>query len=379
MLDSKLSFLSWLAIANTTITSRNLYSIQNSNTVLLPKQMFSTFTFDRMRFSHINNIVSFQSILFQRCITEQNSFFSLFNYGPLEIKDSVIQECKIKAIGQNVIVTNSIFNLSNADSFFIHKSKKIEITHSSFSSTSSVPLFSISNSDQTIIGNCNFTQISSGALKFISSQSLAINNTIFEYCQATQGAAIFAGVRIINASFTKFASNTATKRGGAIFLDSDSLGATFNHCYFSSNEAKAGHSIATHEMIHLNHCLINGTIAHEILGPYTLIFMEKNKRHVRVRTPTSIPTQPPRSDSISYNQTEVKPIYEEVDYQITLIIVIATILCVVIIIGIAFFIYWRMKKQRNTIYASEKEAKDENEMGTVEIKSKYSLSKVYNF
>jgi hypothetical protein len=60
-----------------------------------------------------------------------------------------------------------------------------------------------------------------------------------------------------------------------------------------------------------------------------------------------------------------------------MLVIIVVLVTLVIIISVIVICYIRISRPKNTIYAGETEEKDENEMGTAEVKSKYKLSEVY--
>jgi capsular polysaccharide biosynthesis protein len=58
-------------------------------------------------------------------------------------------------------------------------------------------------------------------------------------------------------------------------------------------------------------------------------------------------------------------------------IIALTVVILIIVASVGVFIYWRLRRPDTTIYAGETEPKDENEMGMVEVKSRYKLTDVY--
>ncbi|OHT08532.1 hypothetical protein TRFO_22861 [Tritrichomonas foetus] len=375
---NKLSFLTWLAVVNTTISSRSLLKMSDTSMLLLPRSSFSSLNLDRLNFALTTKIVSYQTLLLTRCMTDKASDFTLDAHAPLIIKQAYKLSGKINALGRDVTVSESSFSLKDNNSFTVSNSKSANYFSSHFTSTSTKPLFQIVDSDQVKFVSCNFSKAASGGIKSFNS-NLKVLHAYFQQCKADSGAAIFVSGSEFKAECIDVRNCEAIQKGGAIFISSPECAASILQGHFSENKAGKGNSIFSRGNTNIIGCMFtsdrNAEIEGEFLEFQNLFLQSKiPKAFSPTQTPLATRTPPP---IIFPTPIEEQATWSDVDTFTVLIIVIIAIVCIVFVIGIGFFVYWRMKKQRNTIYASEKEAKDENEMGTVEIKSKYSLSSVY--
>ena len=380
MQESRVSFLTWLAIANTTISSRNFISISNTNAMLLPRQMFSTFHFDKLKFTKITNIVSYQTLLFSRCYTDQLSFFKLRSYAPLSIESSVFYEGKFEAIGKNVNVRKSKFHMKSNNFFKVENTGLAKYEFTDFTSAStSKPTLMFKNVKEIDLKICNFTNVVAGALKTASTKTTNIYFGIFNNCQSDIGGAIYSDSDKFDMEHSYFIDCSAIQSGGSLYLTKNNLNTQIIESYFIGNKSPAGSSIVNEGQLELLNCVFTGESQKEIVGNYKQFDVKFSFHRKQIRldsTPTDTAT-PSYLPAMTPPTNAIPPKVEEIDTFTIMLVVLIGVLCVSIVVGIGFFVYWRMKKQRNTIYASEKEIKDENEMGTVEIKSKYSLTKVY--
>lgn len=381
MHESKLSFLTWLAIANTTISSRNFLSVSNTNAMLLSRQMFSTFHFDKLKFTKITNIISYQNLLFSRCYTDRLSFFKVKSYAPLKIDSSTFREGKIEVIKQNVNVRRSKFYLSSNNFFKVVNSEVASYEFADFSSIStSKPALMFNKVQQINLKICNFTNIAAGAVKISKTKATNIFFGIFNKCQSEYGGAIYSDSNEFSSEKSFFIDCSATKSGGSIYFTRNCQNSQLTTTTFIENKSPSGDSIVNEGQLKLIDCIFTGDLKTEIIGTYQKYDVKSSHNRLSFTvdsTPTDTPT-PPYATAIrppGNSATNKGP--PEITDEVYITILVAVV-CVLIVVVIGFVIYFRMKKQRNTIYATDKEIKDENEMGTVEIKSKYLLSKVYS-
>ena len=380
MIDSKLTFLTWLAIANTTISSHRLLSVSNTNAMLLPREMLSTFHLDNLKFTKVTNIVSYQNLLLSRCITDQLSFFRLKSYGTLSLESSIFREGKFEAIGKNVHVRKSKFYMKSNNFFKVENSAVATYKFADFSSkTTSKPVLVFNNVKKINIDICNFTNVVAGALKTTKSELTKIYFGVFNKCQSDIGGAIYSDSKEFFAEQSYFVECSALKAGGSLYFTVNNLNSKITTTYFVDNMSPTGNSIVNEGQLEVLNCIFTNESQREVIGSYKSFNNQfvSNRRQVKyVETPADTPTasyMPIQTPMLG--DVEAVVVYDN-KFEIFLTILIA-VLCVAVVVAIGFFIYWRMKKQRNTIYASDKEIKDENEMGTVEVKARYTLSKVY--
>ena len=380
MPESKLSFLTWLAIANTTISSRNFLSVSNTNAMLLPRQMFSTFHFDKLKFTKITNIVSYQNLLFSRCFTDQSSFFKVKSYAPLSIEASTFQEGKFEAIGRNVHVRKSKFHMKSNNFFKVEDSGLASYEFVDFlSSSTSKPALMLKKVQQVSINICNFSKVAAGALKTSNIKFTKINFGVFIKCQSDIGSAIYSDSTEFISEQSFFVDCTAKQSGGSIYFTKNNLDTQLITNYFLGNKSPHGDSIFNEGQLELLKCVFTGDLKTEIVGDHKSYGSKfnANRRQISVITPIDTPTPP--YATIARPSEDLSLIPRTIDNSKKIFYTIAiAVVCVVIVVIVGFIVYWRMKKQRNTIYADDKEPKDENEMGTVEIKAKYLLSKAYS-
>lgn len=381
MIDSKLTFLTWLAIANTTISSHRLLSVSNTNAMLLPREMLSTFHLDNLKFTKVTNIISYQNLLLSRCITDQLSFFRLKSYGTLSLESSIFREGKFEAIGKNVHVVKSKFYMKSNNFFKVENSAVATYKFADFSSkTTSKPVLVFNNVKKINIDICNFTNVAAGALKTTKSELTKIYFGVFNKCQSDIGGAIYSDSKEFFAEQSYFVECSASKTGGSLYFTRNNLNSKIITTYFVDNMSPAGNSIVNEGQLEVLNCIFTNESQREVIGSYKSFSNQFsfNKRYLEyIPTPSDTATQ----SYLPIPTVEAQaPIQEadEIPLNKILIAVAIAVVCVIVVVLIGFFIYWRMKKQRNTIYASDNEVKDENEMGTVEIKSKYTLSKVYS-
>jgi hypothetical protein len=87
---------------------------------------------------------------------------------------------------------------------------------------------------------------------------------------------------------------------------------------------------------------------------------------------------PPHATPLPQMPLATEPVYSNYDAILAPILIAGiAFLVIIIIIAVGIAISTKLSRKENTIYAGETQAKDENEMGTVEVKSVYKLSEVY--
>lgn len=94
--------------------------------------------------------------------------------------------------------------------------------------------------------------------------------------------------------------------------------------------------------------------------------------------PSPIATMTPARTPIrTYAPAATAIVYLEGETMTIVMIVAISFAVIIVIVGIAAMVYNKMKRDENTIYGAEAAPKDENYMGTVQIKARYRLTDVY--
>lgn len=370
--------LAWASAANATLKMSHSMKTENMRLTLLPLHVFSTLTFYRFHFSNTVKITQFQALSFKSCMyTSKNSDFHIDSHAPLLFKDFQKFKGTINADNNNLKITRSKFVFENEDSIKIKDSPYSEFESTYFSSKSSNTLVSMKGVKSALIKSCNFSKISSGTLD-IDQTYLVVRSTLFDQSNAKRGAAIKLSNSNLIVEYVDTVSCESTIEGGAFYLDSGS--AVFRYVSFTKNIAPIGNSIFSSFHFDMNFVYFTGISKEEVAGKYygsnVFFDIKKPKRFADKNTPspsasippTPLPTTTPGPTAISYLNPALFT---------SIVIVAVAFVLVILIIAIGYMVYLKTKKQRNTIYAIDDDAKDENGMGTAEIKSMYSLSKMY--
>jgi hypothetical protein len=298
----------------------------------------------------------------------------------LVLTDVLHESGSITAESRNVNIDSSAFFLRRSDGIEILSSDRASIVHSTFSSKSTAPALALNDVADADIFACNFTAIRRAGAVTALSTSLGISVTIFTDASSECGAALrFDGPRLaVRACHAERCR--ASVAGGAFRIESGVVG--IRSATFSENYAPRGCAVSARVPLDLCSVRFSGDRADEIdgeiegsdlhfaLGHVDMLVTEMIIATLSPRaTPTPLATLTPIATQLIYEPRDLAmPVF---------VLVIIAIAALLILIGVGVLIRWRLSRETHTIYAGETEAKDENEMGTVEVKSRYRLTDVY--
>ena len=376
---SKLSLLSWALIANTTLAPRTMMPSGRLHLTLLPRHSASIQTLMHIRFTDTVRIVSHGSLILKSCETSASSDFLLNAYGHLGLVNYTHKSGSFVVENDRLLVQDSTFALSGSDQINISNSERAKFSNTAFSSTGTAPIVTLSSVKLSIFSSCNFTAAKHGAIVSRDS-NVEIEYSRFDNLQSENGAALdFDGKYLMIEHVTAF-DCSATHAGGAFLFRSGNV--RLNDANFARNKAPEGPSIFSNVTFTMFNSNFARPSSKEIKGQWTggqnlfglsraLVAQTRPPTATRSLwpTPTPLRTVPLAATGVSYSQA---------DYFTPILIASIAFVIIVIICAITAIIYNKIKRRGNTIYAGESETRDENEMGTVEIKSRYILSDVYS-
>ena len=376
---SKLSLLSWALIANTTLRSSQMMPSGPLRLALLPRHALTIPILSNIRFTDTVRIVSHGNLILKSCATSSKSQFLLQSQGSLTLVDYVHKSGSIVCDNQRLLVQNGTFNLRNGEAIAVSNCDRAKFDSCKFTSTSTSPIISLTNTKLAVVTGCNFSSVKNGCVVARNS-SLEVDFTKFEDAHAARGAAIDFDGKYLVMEHVGAQRCSADVAGGAIAIKSGVV--RMNDVRFANNSAPVGASIATDVEFTMFNSYFAGPLKTEVSGTWEggqNRFSLKNVMVAATRPPTATrslwPTVTPMR-TVPVAATGVS--YSQADYFTPILIVSVAFVVIVLIIAITAIIYNKIKKRGNTIYAGESETRDENEMGTVEVKSRYMLSDVYS-
>jgi hypothetical protein len=283
--------------------------------------------------------------------------------------------------GQVVGIDSSRFRFQSSEELRITASQQTLLSMSFFTSMSNSPALTLDRVKDAETAMCNFSEIlRSGAIVALDSR-LKIARCSFEKARAENGGAVYFDGPMLRVENAGARGCRARDSGGAFFFGSGSVGIV--RAAFSENAARRGWSIFSRVVFVIQTASFSGSGPREIKGPYTgedLAFSGLSQvAFLLVAAPTQTPSP---VASRSPNATDLvgggELVYSVMGVAVPgmLIVIIALIVLVLVASGVAIACL-RASRPRNTIYAGQTDVKDENEMGTVEIKSTDRLSEIY--
>jgi hypothetical protein len=378
---SPLAFLAWTALTNVTLQSSMSRPLGPVHLTLLPRHLSaSPFSLRHFHFAETVRILSHQPLLLRSCRIAANSDFRLTAKGPLTLTDIVHQSGSITAESRDVSIDNSAFFLGQSDEFKVLSSNRASIVRSTFSSKSGSPALALNDVAYADIFACNFTRIRRAGAVAALATALTISATIFANASSESGGALWFDGPSLLVVACHAERCRASVAGGAFRIESGE--AEIRSATFSENYAPRGRAISTRVVLDLRAVGFSGDPNDEIDGEIEGSEVRFAMGHIdRVIDRVLMPSMSPRetqSPQDTPTPLATHLIYEPRSTAVPVfVLVIIGVAAVLIILAVGVLIGWKMARETHTIYAGETEAKDENEMGTVEVKSRYKLTDLY--
>lgn len=364
---------------NTTLRSQFMSKSGSLHLSLLPRNIPVSLEFNRIRFTETVRIASYQRLLFKQCETAANSNFRIVSKAPLSFVNFHHQAGSILAEDDTLEVDNCKFKFNHNENITVHRSQSAVFRETYFSSKGFQPAVSLASVKSASFTSCNFTSIKrGGCIRTHNAESVEIRMTTFGNSKGSRGSAVdFDGVSLHIEAVDTF-NCSANQEGGAFFFRSGDI--TLNRVSFSKNSAPEGASISSEVVFMMEDVHFAGSPEEEIKGQYIggTAHYSLPVVPLMVRPPTASrsPT-PSRSPERTRQPVATDIVFSESEYFTPILIVALTIVLIIIILAVASVIYAKLSRSENTIYAGEADEKDENEMGTVEIRSRYMLTDMY--
>lgn len=364
---------------NTTLGSRSMTNSGSVSLSLLPRDIPVSMAFNKIRFTETVRIVSYQRLLFQHCETSGNSDFRLVSRGPLSFVNWNHKSGSILAEDDTLEVENSQFNFNHNEGITVQRSKSADFRNSYFSSKAAQPAVSLFEVKSAVFRSCNFSHIKKGGCICTSgADSVKIEVTTFANARGSRGGAVEFDGSCLKIEAVDTFNCSADKEGGAFFFHSGDV--FLDKVGFSRNTAPEGASISSKVVFLMNDCHFEGSAKDEIKGEYIADHARYSLKRVPLMARPPTPSQSPtasRSPERTRQPVATDVVFSESEYFTPILICAITLVLIIIIMAVAAIVYTKLSRSENTIYAGEADTKDENEMGTVEIKSRYVLSDMY--